>query len=716
MKKIFYLLIVALFAAQCTPKTGEKVASSPKDKIGNLKIGTASNGKLDRSKPPIPKPAPKIQMGSYESFTLDNGLEVIVVQNNKIPRVSFQYSLNIDPVAEKDAAGIKDIMGQMLRRGTKNRTKTQIDEAVDFIGGTLNTTANGVFASSLTKHSDLLLELMADVLLNPTFPEKELEKIKKQTLSGLASNKNDPNVISRNVAKALRYGKEHPYGEVTTEATIKNITIDKIKNYYETYFKPNAGHLIIVGDIDAKKAKDRFEKMLGNWQKKKVPTHKYKMPKAPKVTKVNFVDKPGAVQSVITITYPIDLKTGSKDVIAASVTNSILGGSFGSRLMQNLREDKAYTYGVGSRIASDPVVGYFMTRAAVRNEVTDSAITQFIYEINRMATEKVSEAVLQKTKNIMTGDFARALERPQTVANFAANIAKYNLPKDYYETYLTRLAAVTVDDVQRVAKKYLSTKKAHMLVVGDKEKVAKKLKKFSKTGVVDFYDNYGNPIKAANGVLPKDITAKQVIDNYLTAIGGKAAIQNVKDISTEIEMSIRDRNFSGIRYQKHPNKLKLELRMGKQIIQEQIFDGKAGIMKVMGQKQKIEGEGLKIMQEQATLFPELLYESATYTLVLKGIETVNGSDAYKIIITSAKGNKSTAFYDVKSGLKVKSISMLNGPQGKTTQIEEYQAYKEFQAIKFPSKIQQSVMGQNITLSQKNIEINTNLSDDIFKVK
>ena len=172
MKKIFYLFIVAIMVSQCTPKTTDNTSSGDM----GIQVGGSPDLNLDRSQAPKPGPAPKIQMGEYESFTLDNGLECIVVKNDKLPRVSFQYTLNIDPIMEKDKAGMQDMAGEMLSRGTKNRSKEEIDEEVDFIGATLNTYSTGVYASSLTKHSDKILELMADVLLNPTFPEDELEK------------------------------------------------------------------------------------------------------------------------------------------------------------------------------------------------------------------------------------------------------------------------------------------------------------------------------------------------------------------------------------------------------------------------------------------------------------------------------------------------------------------------------------------------------------
>ena len=244
MKKILYFLLVAFVMTQCTPTTSDNTSSSD---MGSIKVGQSPDTDLDRSQAPKPGPAPKIQMGTYESFTLENGLECIVVKNDKLPRVSFQYTLNIDPIMEGDKAGMQDMVGEMLSRGTKNRTKEQFDEEVDFIGATLSTYSTGVYASSLTKHSDKIIELMADVLLNPTFPKEELEKVKTQTLSGLASAKNEPNSIASNVKDVLNYGKNHPYGELMTEETVGNITAKDIKDYYvssEIYEKIKIGDII----------------------------------------------------------------------------------------------------------------------------------------------------------------------------------------------------------------------------------------------------------------------------------------------------------------------------------------------------------------------------------------------------------------------------------------------------------------------------------------
>jgi predicted Zn-dependent peptidase/outer membrane lipoprotein-sorting protein len=712
MKKIFLLLMVAIFVSQCTPETVDKTATG---NIGGLQGSLSPDLDLDRTKAPLPGPAPKIQMGSYETFTLDNGLECIVVKNDKLPRVSFQYTLNLDPVMEKDNAGMQSMMGEMLSRGTENRTKKEIDEQVDFIGGTLNTYSTGVYASSLSKHSDKIIELMADVLLHPTFPAEELEKVKTQTLSGLASAKNEPGAISSNVANVLRYGKAHPYGEIATEESVGTITSEGIKDYYYNSFNPNAGYLVIVGDIDAAAAKAKMQKYFDEWKPGKIEKHTYAMPEAPQGTSVAIVDRPGAVQSVITITYPVDLKPGGDDLIAASVANGILGGAgFSGRLMQNLREDKGYTYGAGSSLSYDPLVGVFTASASVRNEVTDSAITQFIYEIDRMGKEKINPEDLQKTKNIMAGSFARSLERPETVANFALNIARYDLPADYYEKYLERLSAVTSEDVIRVSKKYLNSNNAYVLVVGDKDAVAEKVAKFDAEKTVKFYDNYGNPVKAAEDA-PIGMTAETVIDTYIKAIGGKAAMEQIKDVQTTMELSTMGQSLDAKISQKAPNKFKMTMKMQGQVFQEQVYDGTKGAMSGMMGNKKLEGEELEALAEQAAMFTELDYAKNGYTLEMKGLESVDGVEAYKVLVVSPSGSKSTDYYSKETGLKIKSIVSLESPQGAITQTVDYSDYKATKGVLMAHKMTQTTGPQTIVMMVKEIKINEGISDDEFKI-
>jgi len=367
---------------------------------------------VDRSVQPKPEPAPEINLGEYESFTLENGLKVFVIENHKLPKVTFSLILDRDPILEKENTGYIELAGQLLRRGTLTKTKEKIDEEIDFIGANLNTSGSGISGSSLTKHFDKLMEIFADVLLNSDFKQEELDKLKKQMLSGLAASKDDPEAIASNLRTVLTYGADHPYGEVMTEATVNSISLDLCKQYYRNYLKPNIGYLAFVGDINLKEAKKIAEKYLGKWKKGEIENLTYPTPKAPLVTKVGISKRDASVQSVINISYPIELSKNSPDLIKASVMNAILGGTFSARLNQNLREKHGYTYGAGSSISSDKIIGNFNASATIRNSVTDSAITEIFNEMKKLRNEKVPEAELDRIKNYLNGSFSRSLESP----------------------------------------------------------------------------------------------------------------------------------------------------------------------------------------------------------------------------------------------------------------------------------------------------------------
>ncbi|WP_234408324.1 M16 family metallopeptidase [Marinilabilia salmonicolor] len=472
------------------------------------------SAQLDRSTPPSPGPAPEVQIGDYDKFTLPNGLTVIVVENNKVPVVSYSLSLDVTLPAEGNLAGYIELAGSMLRSGTSNRTKAEIDEAVDFIGATLSTGKKGIYASSLTKHSDELLDIMSDILLNPSFPEDELKKQITQYKTGIQANKEEPSVIAQNIAGKLIYGQNDPYGEIVSEETLDNISAEDCRNYYKSYFRPNTAYLVIVGDINAKEAKKQTKKYFGDWEKAAVPQNIFPYPEAKKEPVVAISNKEGANQSTIVVAHEVNLTPGHPDIPRAQVMNSILGGgSFNARLFQNLREDKAYTYGAGSSLNSDERVGSFKASAQVRTSVTDSALTEILDEMKRIRTEPVSDEELQLVKNSITGTFGRALEDPQTVARFALNIERYDLPKDYYETYLQRIAEVTKEDVLNAAQKYLKPENAVILAVGNASDITDKMKAFSPSQKVTQYNYYGNVVekKAADA----NVSATGILADYI---------------------------------------------------------------------------------------------------------------------------------------------------------------------------------------------------------
>jgi zinc protease len=677
-----------------------------------LLISIMVSAQLDRSTPPDPEPAPEVQIGDYKKFTLKNGLTVIVVENNKVPVLSYSLTLDVTLPRENEAAGYIDLAGELLRSGTTNRSKTEIDEAIDFIGATLSTHSKGIYGRSLTKHSDNLLEIMSDVLLNPAFAQEELDKLIKQYKTGIQANKEEPRAIAQNVARTLVYGKDDPYGEIMTEETLDNITTDKCRNFYETYFRPNEGYLVIVGDISVRKAKKQARKYFGDWEKAPVPKNSFDYPDTYSEPKVAIANKDGANQSTIMVTHDIKLTPGHPDAVKVRVMNQILGGgSFNARLFQNLREDKGYTYGAYSNLESDERVGRFTASAQVRTSVTDSALTQILLEMEKLRDEPVNDDELQLVKNVLAGSFGRSLEDPQTVARFALNIERYDLPDDYYETYLQKVESVTKEDVHAMSGKYLNPDGAVIIAVGNVAAIEEKMKSFSPSKTVTQYDYYGNPVERKE--VSKDISAQSIIDSYIEAIGGEEKLKSVEDLKMEMTMNMEAQGMTlQIKsYRKAPNKAYTQISAQGNVFSTHIFDGQRGKVKSPMGEQMPEGEALTQMKENAVMFPELTLDNEGVEMEVDGIETVDGKETYKIVVTKTSGNTSTFFYGVEDGLKYKEIMQsVQGPISVT-----YSDYQTVQGIKFPGAIKQVVGPQTLDMDIKSIAVNEGVDDSLFVI-
>lgn len=693
MKKI-YLNLILLFASSCLI------------------------AQVDRSKMPEPGPAPAIDLGETQSFTLENGLKVFVVENHKLPRVAYSLQLDLDPIKEGDKAGAANIAGDLLSKGTKNRTKDELNFAIDFIGASFGTSATSVFGASLKKHQNTLLEIMADVVKNPNFQEEELKKLKTQYISNIQTQKDDPDAIASNVRRVLLYGKDHPYGEINTEETIENVTLEDATSFYNTYFKPNVAYLAVVGDINLKEAKELVEKYFGDWKKGEVPTHKYDFPKQPSMPQVAFVNKPGAVQSVVSVFNTIDLKPGSEDAIKATITNGILGGGFVSKLNLNLREEHSYTYGARSSISSDELVGFFNATAKVRNEVTDSALTEMLNEIANMQKGEITKDELTTIKNYRNGTFAIGLENAQTKAAYAINIDQYNLPKDYYSNYLKNVATITLDNVIAVSKKYMNLRKGFILIVGNQEEVADKIKAFSASGIVKFYDSYGNEVAETSlKPIPDGINAEKVMKSYIEAIGGEKALSKVKSLKTVMNATMSGMSFTLTSINAMPNKFLSKMAMGEQVMQKRVYNGSVGqSMNMREGKRMMTEDELQSMKTESLPFPELAFLGEGYQMTLKGIDSKYKEDAYVIDIEKPDGKTQTNYYSTATGLKVASEQIEESQGQDFMLIQVFSDYKEVKKVKFPYSIDHSEGPMSLDISISEIKVNEKYDDSIFEAE
>jgi len=465
-----------------------------------LLVLTLNAQTFDRSIRPAAAPAKEIHIKDAQVFTLSNGLKVFLVEDKTSSIVYYSLKLDVKPALQGDKAGLSDVFDDVYGKATASRTKEQVNKDADLIAARLSANQNGASISFLKKYEKPALELFSDILLNPVFNQEDFDLATEKLRTALAGLGDDAGVMNERVAGALTYGKEFPEGELVTNQTVENVKIDDLDAYYKTYFAPNVARLVIVGDVSLKEAKAATEKYLGRWKQKTVPVAQYTIPSAPEATKVAYVVKPEAVQSVITVTYPVPFRIGQPDYDAARVMNAILGGSSTAYLFMNLRETHSYTYGAYSSLSNGEQIGRFKifdgrgSGASVKAAVTDSAVYQVFNEMNRIVDEPVAEKSLKAAKTFLAGIFSRSLERPGTLADFAVNIDKYQLPKDYYKNYLKRLDALTVADIQAAAQKYIKPEKAWVVVTGDKA-YAGKLLPFAGDNTIHYYDYDANPVE-----------------------------------------------------------------------------------------------------------------------------------------------------------------------------------------------------------------------------
>jgi zinc protease len=671
-----------------------------------LLLSFAGNAQIDRSKQPEPGVSPKIKLGKAETFTLKNGLKVIIVENHKLPRVSANLTIDNDPYFAGEKAGLSSMMGSLLGRGTKNISKDDFNEKVDYYGANVSFFSSGAFASSLKRYFPEMLSLMADGVKNPTFTQEEFDKEQKIILDNLKNNEKNVTSIARRVEDVLTYGKDHPYGEFTSNESVNKITLDDVMKNYNSFYKPNNAYLVIVGDFETKAIKKLITSLFSDWQSGTIPAYTLPTPKNVPTTEINFIDMPNAVQSEIAVINTINLKLGDKDYFATLLANQILGGGGTARLFQNLREDKGYTYGAYSNVRQSKYAGSFRASASVRNMVTDSSVVELMREINTIRYKKVTPEDLKNVKEEYIGGFVMDVQKPATVAGFALNMARYNLPKDFYETYIERINAVTLEDVQNAAIKYFQGDKARIIITGKGIDVLKNLE--NTDYAIKYFDKNGNPTEkpAMTLPIPGGMTAEKVVNNYLNAIGGKDKVMAVKTTMMTANATIQGTPLVMTMKASLPNKTSQEIAVMGNVMQKTVFNGVKGYAEGRGQKMDMTPE--QIIEAKATnaIFSDLNYTSG----ILLRVEPIDGKNMIVL-----QFNDTEVFYDMTTWLKVKEVKKVKTPDGQEVEVPtNFGDYREVKGVKFPYSIAQKMGPMDLNFEIKEIKINEGVTDADFK--
>ena len=463
-----------------------------------LLVAVSLPAQIDRSKVPVPGPSPKINLQDPKTFDLPNGVKVMVVENSKLPRVSIQLLIDNPPFGEGEKVGVSSLMGSLLGNGSTSISKDDFNEEIDFMGASMSFGSQSASARSLSKYFPRVLELMADAFVNPNFTQEEFDKEKAKLLTSLKSQEKVVSAIHERVQNALSYGSDHPYGEFLTENSVENVTLEDVKTFYIEYFVPANAYLVIIGDVKFEEVQELVHKYITYWTKASPLNFSYSNPVNTQYTQINFIDMPNAVQTEISMSNLEELKMKSPDYLAAFLANRILGGGALGRLYINLREDKGYTYGAYSQLGNNKYVpALFRASASVRNAVTDSAVVEIVKEVERIVTQPITEEELSAVKAKYVGSFVLALEKPETIARYALNIETEDLPIDFYKTYLERLNAVTVEEVQQAAQKYFSVSNSRIIVTGKGSEVIENLEKIPFKGrniPVFYFDTKANKV------------------------------------------------------------------------------------------------------------------------------------------------------------------------------------------------------------------------------
>lgn len=475
-----HLLLLA-FSSSSLTMSQTKPAGQPS--VGAVLLGRA----------PINKDALRVKLPRGQEFMLPNGLRVVLLERRELP--TFSASMVIltggglaDAPTQR---GVSQMTVSLLREGTQQRTSKEISEQLDTLGATLNAESDlqnfwaSIATSGLVENLDQTLDIFADVVRSPKFPADEIEKYKTRAIASLKAQLGNPQILGQQRFQQAIYG-DHPGGFFAPPAeSIARLTPADLQKFHALHYKPNNAILLIMGDVSLPEVKAKIARLFGDWPRGDVPELEIPPAPAQAETKVHLVNRPGAAQTILGFGN-LAMQFNDPDYFAFLVMNHILGGAGPSRLYLNLREEKGYTYSVNSFFNLPKYRGYWLANAAVRTEVTDGALHEFMYELRRIRDEKVTPTELEDARRALIGRFALDLERPADLLDNIVMQKLFNLPADYWDTYPQRVAAVTAEDVQRAAQKYIDLPHLQIIAVGDAAKIRETLAKY---GDVEVYES-----------------------------------------------------------------------------------------------------------------------------------------------------------------------------------------------------------------------------------
>jgi zinc protease len=452
-----------------------------------------SQTEIFRSQAPAPLPPRPISIPTPRETNLRNGLSLVVVEDTRLPLVSYRLAFRVGGAFDPPGLpGLTDLLAGLLPEGTQSRSSKEIAEEIARMGASLSAGATSdytiVAASALSQFNDPVLDLMAEVILEPSFPENEVALAKQNTKESLRQQRAQPSFLASEMVSRVMFG-EHPYSIVapTPESIDRSSRADFVQ-FHRSKLVPNNAVFIVVGDVRYEEILNRIESLFSTWERGEDVVANFPAPPVRTKRTAYLVDRPGSAQSNIVIANS-GITRINPDYFPMMLMHTVLGATASSRLFMNLREDKGYTYGAYSNLDARRTAGTFRATAEVRTPVTGDSLKEFFYELERIGNEPVSEKEIADAKSYLTGVFPIRLETQEGLTDQLVQIKMLNLPNDYLQTYRDRIQAVTVQDIRRVAEKYVKPDEAALIVVGDGALVMEQIKPYSED--IEVYNTSG---------------------------------------------------------------------------------------------------------------------------------------------------------------------------------------------------------------------------------
>lgn len=659
------------------------------------------------------KPAPleekKFEFPKYEVKELKNGLRVIVVEDHEQPTLSISLMIKSGSGEDGNKYGTAELTADMLLKGASSLSAYDISKKIDGIGATLSTSASpesiNIWGNCLKDHASEMLGVFSDVLLKPTFPEDELEKMIKNRIADLQLSKSEGSILSNKLSKKVVYGMNNPYATTPTEQTFQSITPDDLKEYYKKWFLPQNATIAIIGDTDPKEAMKLLEQYFGNWKPGKFPETPVKpvtsMPKG-----IYFIERPGSVQSSMYITA---LGPGFKspDYLALSLASKVMGSSPTGRLFKTLREKYSFTYSPYAFLSSSKNYNRMVCVAEVATAKTDSSIQVVFDELNDLANNGPDSTELKTIKDYTLGSFYMSLESTDNIADLIQKYDLAGMALRQIENYPVKIKALTKLDIQYAADKYCRPENNYVVITGD-PKIEESLSKYGKI----FVYNTNLESTALDNLEKVSMDAKELFKKYKTALGGDK-IDNISalQIDGDAELTTESQKFTGktIEQFKDGNKFHSKLDLGP-ILQESWVYGDSAWSSMNNLVSPATGEELDHLKEEAIPFFDTELPEKGYKC------TVLGKKASTILVKaiSPDGKEYTLTFNANTYLLEKKEYFIQGQNGQNPVTEYYKDYSAQSGLMVPGSVKVETPGYIMNRTKISYTTGMDLDDNIFR--